>query len=83
MGLTGENGDAPFPLQVVEIHRGVPVVDPARRAQKTAPEEHCLCQSGLSCVHVGQQADTDALNGFVIHPDSRALQTDRPPFCSL
>ena len=58
-GLFGEDGNAPGPLQVVGVQKGVPVIHPAQSSAGTAAIEQGFGQGGFSGVHMGQQTGAD------------------------
>ena len=55
-GLLGVDGNAPFPLQLLSVQKGIPVVHPPQGADGSGHVEHGLGQGGLSRVHMGQNA---------------------------
>ena len=57
-GLLGKNGDPPLPLQGKIVQTGVPVIHPSQSLDLPAGKQKPLCQSGLSRIHMGKQANT-------------------------
>ena len=62
MGLGCEDGNAPLPLQGIEVQGRIPVVHPPRAADQPAAVEDGFRQGRLSRVHVGEQADCDVVS---------------------
>ena len=56
LGLLGENGDAPLPLQTVGVQKAVPVIHPAQLFNFSRKVQHGLAEGGLPRVHMGHNA---------------------------
>ena len=61
-GLLGEDGDAPLPLLLLGIQKGVAVVHPAQPAHRPGAVQHRLGQGGFARVHMGQHPDGQPLH---------------------
>ena len=61
--LLGEDGDAPLPLHLVGVQKGVPVVHPAQAADGPAPVQQSLGEGGFSGVHMSQDAQDQLVHG--------------------
>ena len=55
LGLLGEDGNAPGPLQVVGVQIGIPVVHPPQSPPHPRHIQKGLRQGGLSRIHMGQK----------------------------
>ena len=66
-GLLGKDRDATLPLQAVGIQKSITVIHPTQLPPGTAAVQQGLGKGGLARVHMGQQADTDALFQFLSH----------------
>ena len=56
-GLVREDGDAARLLQRMDVQKRIPVIHPARRAQRVGVEQRLFGKRGLAGVHVRQYAD--------------------------
>ena len=61
-GLFGIDGDAPLPLQLLGVQKGVPVVHPAQAADVARQIEHGLGEGGLPGVHVGHDSSCQSFH---------------------
>ena len=61
-GLFGIDGDAPLPLQLLGVQKGVPVVHPAQAADVARQIEHGLGEGGFPGVHVGHDSSCQSFH---------------------
>ena len=75
-GLLGKNGDTPLPFQMERIEKGVAVVYPAQHPDGAGDIQHSLRKCGFTCVHMGQQTNTNILFSSLFAHEKRT------PFCA-
>ena len=61
-GLPRKHGNAPLPLNLVGIQRGIAMVHPARAANGPCLVQQLFRQGGFACVHMGQNACRNRAN---------------------
>ena len=61
-GLARKHGNAPLPLNLVGVQRGIAMVHPAKAANGPRVVQQLFRQGGFACVHMGQNACRNRAN---------------------